>query len=80
MKIIVYGPGCHRCHETERIVREALRGLGLEADVQKVSDYQAMAKAGVLATPAVAVDGVLKVAGRIPQVTEVCGWLAPARG
>ncbi len=80
MKIIVYGPGCHRCHETERIVREALGQVGMEADVQKISDYQAMAKAGVLATPAVVIDGVLKVAGRIPKAEEVRGWLMPARG
>ncbi len=80
MKIIVYGPGCHRCHETERIVREALGQLGMAADVQKISDYQAMAKAGVLATPAVVIDGVLKVAGRIPKAEEVRGWLTPARG
>lgn len=81
MKIIVYGPGCHRCHETERIVRQALDHLGLAADVQKVSDYQAMAAAGVMATPAVTIDGVLKVAGRIPKAEEMQGWLsAETRG
>jgi small redox-active disulfide protein 2 len=78
MKIVVYGPGCHRCHETERIVREALQQLGFQADVQKVSDYQAMAAAGVLATPALTIDGVLKVAGRIPKSEEVQGWLVGA--
>ncbi len=78
MKIVVYGPGCHRCHETERIVREALQLLGVQADVQKVSDYQAMAAAGVLATPAVTIDGVLKVAGRIPKAEEVQAWFVSA--
>lgn len=75
MKIVVYGPGCHRCHETERIVREALQQLGFQAEVQVVSDYQTMAAAGVLATPAVSIDGVLRVAGRIPKAEEVHRWL-----
>jgi len=51
MRIVVYGPGCARCHETERVVRHVVGQLGINADVQKVSDYQAMAEAGVVATP-----------------------------
>jgi small redox-active disulfide protein 2 len=78
MEIVVYGPGCHRCHETERLVREALAQLGFKANVRKESDYQAMAAAGVLATPAVTIDGVLKVAGRIPKAEEVQAWLVSA--
>jgi small redox-active disulfide protein 2 len=78
MKIVVYGPGCARCHETERVVRHVVGQLGIDADVQKVSDYQAMAEAGVLATPALTIDGVLKVAGRIPKSEEVKGWLVHA--
>lgn len=75
MKIVVYGPGCARCHETERVVRRVVDELGVGADVQKVTDFQAMAEAGVLATPAVSIDGVLKSAGRIPKSDEVRGWL-----
>lgn len=74
MKIVVYGPGCARCHETERVVRHVVGQLGITADVQKVSEFQAMAAAGVLTTPAVTIDGVLKVAGRIPRAEEVQGW------
>jgi len=80
MKIIVYGPGCARCHETERIVRNVLARLNVSADLQKVSDYKAMAEAGVVATPAVSVDGVLKITGRIPRSEEVQGWLAATQG
>jgi hypothetical protein len=50
--------------------------LGTEAEVQKVTDYAAIAQAGVLATPAVAVDGVMKVSGRIPTLGEVKSWIA----
>jgi small redox-active disulfide protein 2 len=73
--VTVYGPGCRRCIETERLVTTALQDLGTEADVRKVTDYAAIAQAGVLATPALAVDGVLKVSGRIPSLDEVKGWI-----
>jgi small redox-active disulfide protein 2 len=76
MKIVVYGPGCARCHETERVVRHVVQTLGIEADVQKVSDFEAMAVAGVMSTPTVSIDGVFKVSGRIPTSDEVRGWLS----
>ena len=75
MIITVYGPGCARCHETERVVRTVLAEWQQDADLQMVTDYQAMAAAGVLATPAVCVDGVIKLSGRIPTVDEVKAWL-----
>jgi len=80
MKIVVYGPGCARCHETERVVRHVLAQVNVSADVEKVSDYQAMAEAGVVATPAVSIDGVLKITGRIPKAEEVKGWIVAAMG
>lgn len=78
LNIIVYGPGCARCVETEKVVRRAVEQLGVAAEVQKVSDPLGMAKAGVLLTPAVTVNGVVKVSGRIPKEDEVRGWLAAA--
>ena len=76
MVITVYGPGCARCHETERVVRNVLAELQHPAEVKKVSDYPAMAAAGVMATPAVGVDGVIKLSGRIPKADEIKAWLA----
>jgi len=75
MLITVYGPGCARCYETERVVRNVLVELQHDAHLEKVTDYQAMAAAGVLATPAVAIDGVIKMSGRIPKREEVLAWL-----
>ncbi|MGM0576009.1 MAG: thioredoxin family protein [Myxococcota bacterium] len=75
MKIQVYGPGCRKCRRTEKVVRETLDSLGVEADVEKVEDYQAIMAAGVLGTPAVAVDGEVKVSGRVPKPAEIEGWL-----
>lgn len=74
-KIIVYGPGCARCTQTETVVKQAVAASGIAAEVEKVSDYQAIAQAGIMATPAVAVDGVIKVAGRIPRLDEVQQWI-----
>jgi small redox-active disulfide protein 2 len=75
MVITVYGPGCARCYETERLIRNVLAELQSDADLQKVSDYKAMAAAGVMATPAVAIDGIVKISGRIPNREEVKAWL-----
>jgi small redox-active disulfide protein 2 len=75
LKIKVYGPGCARCKETEEIVRRAVAETGVEAEVEKVSDIQALARAGILTTPAVAVNDVVKVSGRMPKLEEVKAWV-----
>ncbi len=71
MKIRIFGPGCMKCRETERIVRDVLAETGVEADVEKVEDIQAMVSAGILTTPAVEIDGEVKVAGRVPKPDEI---------
>jgi small redox-active disulfide protein 2 len=76
LNITVFGPGCARCKETEKLVRRVVGQSGIEADVQKVSDIQAMARAGVLLTPAIAVNGVVKAAGRIPSESEIQSWIS----
>ncbi|SNR98329.1 small redox-active disulfide protein 2 [Humidesulfovibrio mexicanus] len=75
MEIKVLGPGCPKCHETEKLVREAVAEAGVQASVVKVSDFQEMAMLGVFATPAVVVEGEVKCSGRVPAKTEVLGWL-----
>ena len=75
MKIVVYGPGCARCRQTEQTVRSVLAELDIAVDIEKISDFQAMAAACVLATPAVTVDGVMKMSRRIPKPEEVKAWL-----
>ena len=76
MKITVYGPGCRKCHEAEELVKRVVAESGADAVVEKVTDLQAMMKIGIISTPGVAVDGVLKVAGRVPKADEIKGWLA----
>ncbi len=73
--ITVYGPGCMKCQKTEEIVKQAVEAAGIQAQVVKVSDVQQMVAAGIMSTPAVAVDGIMKLAGRIPKPDEVRAWI-----
>jgi len=75
MKILVMGPGCAKCDQTESTVRDACAEAGIAADIEKVSDFQKMAEHGIFATPAVVIDGEVKVTGRAPAKAEVLDWL-----
>ena len=75
VKITVYGPGCKKCHEAEELVKQVVAESGSNAAVEIVSDLRAMMKMGIISTPGVAVDGVLKLAGRVPKADEIRGWL-----
>jgi hypothetical protein len=67
-------------HRDGKVVRHAVEQMGVAAEVQKVSDPIGMAKAGVLLTPSVTVNGLVRVSGRIPKEDEVRGWLMAAAG
>lgn len=75
LNITVYGPGCAKCKETERRVRHVLEVSGMEANVTKAVGFVEMAKAGVLATPAIAIDGIVRLSGRVPNEDEIKAWL-----
>ena len=71
MKIQVAGPGCIKCKETEKNVREACSQMKLDADIQHVYDIKEIAKLGVLFTPAVIIDGKMVLSGKLPSVQEL---------
>lgn len=75
MKIQVMGPGCKKCHETERIVKEAVAEASVTAEVEHITDIAEIAKHGIFSTPAVVIDGAVKATGKIPSKAEVLGWL-----
>jgi small redox-active disulfide protein 2 len=77
-KIEVLGPGCTRCKETYRVVRQVVENDHLAADVEKVESLERMIELGLLATPGVAVDGRVVLSGRIPKADEVRKLLAGA--
>jgi small redox-active disulfide protein 2 len=77
VKIQVLGPGCARCKQLTLNAEQAVRELGLDVRVEKIQDYQAIAVAGVMSTPALAVDGQIKVAGKVLSAEEIKHLLRP---
>ena len=71
MKIEILGTGCAKCRATEKIVKKAVEELGIQAEVVKVEDLQDIINRGVMMTPAVAVDGEVKIVGHQPTVEEI---------
>jgi small redox-active disulfide protein 2 len=71
MLIEVFGPGCAKCHTMEKQVEEAVVKSGGNHQVVKISDYTVMASRGILSTPALALDGHLKVQGRVASANEI---------
>ncbi len=73
--IKIYGPGCKRCETTEAMLKDAATRLGVEVDVEKVTDAKSIAMAGVMSTPGIAVDGKLVHSGGLPDASKIDGWL-----
>ncbi len=77
MEIKVLGPGCPKCQKAEKVVKEAVAEAGVDADVEKVTDIMEIAGYGVMGTPAVVVDGEVKLVGKVPSKDDVKSWLKP---
>ena len=75
MEIKVLGPGCPKCLQTEKVVKEAVSETGVDANIEKVTDVMKIAGYGVFGTPAVVVDGEVKSVGKIPNKEDVKSWL-----
>jgi small redox-active disulfide protein 2 len=75
MNIKVLGPGCPKCQQTEKIVKEALAEAGVGASVEKITDTMEIAGYGVMGTPAVVIDGKVKSVGKIPSKNDVKSWV-----
>lgn len=71
MKIEICGSGCPKCVSTESVVRKVVKKLGIDAEIKKVSDFNAMTDLGVMMTPAVVVNGKVKIQGKIPTEEEI---------
>jgi len=71
MKIEILGTGCPKCKATEKIVRKVVEELGKKVDIVKVEDLQEIVDRGVMMTPAVVVDGEVKIVGHVPSTDEI---------
>lgn len=78
MRVIqVVGTGCPKCRLLQERAEQAAKELGLDVRIEKVTDLDKIAGMGVLMTPALAVDGTVKVAGKVPDVAALKALLAP---
>jgi small redox-active disulfide protein 2 len=70
-KLQILGMGCPKCHKLQETTELAAKELGIEYIIEKVSTLDEIMKFKVMMTPALAVDGVVKVYGRVPSVAEI---------
>lgn len=77
MKIVeVLGPGCNNCKRVEANAREAIAMAGVEAEVRHVTDPREIVAHGILSTPGLIIDGVIRSYGRIPSAGDIAVWLS----
>jgi small redox-active disulfide protein 2 len=75
MKIEILGPGCPKCKKLSELTAEAIKELGVSAEIVKVTDINIIIGYGVMLTPALVIDGVVKIAGKIPSKKEITEWI-----
>lgn len=75
VKIEVFGVGCPKCKKTEENCKQAVRELGIRAEVTHVYDQAEALRRGITDSPAVVIDGKLVMSGRVPEVQEIKKWL-----
>ena len=75
MKIEILGTGCAKCHKLEELVRETVRETGVSAEITKIEDIKKIMGYGVMTTPALVVNGEVKVAGKMPSTDQIKSWL-----
>ena len=75
MKVLVLGSGCAKCKILEERVRQLVLKHQLNAEVEKVTDIQEMVKYGIMMTPALVIDGVVKSVGSIPKDDQLLAWI-----
>jgi len=77
MKIQILGTGCPKCKELAEAADAAAKELQLDYEVEKVTDVKQITAFGVIMTPALAVDGKVKVVGMVPSIDEIKNMLRP---
>ena len=71
MQLLILGTGCAKCNTLAQFAEQAARELGLEYELNKVTDLKQIMALGVMMTPALAVNGIVKVVGKVPSVAEL---------
>ncbi|HBY56511.1 MAG TPA: thioredoxin family protein [Candidatus Atribacteria bacterium] len=75
MKIEILGIGCPKCKKLTELAQEAVKELGIAAEIIKITDINKIISYGVMMTPALVINGEVKVAGKIPEKEEIKKWI-----
>ncbi len=78
MNLLILGTGCAKCAKLYEATEQAAKELGAPYELRKVTDLKQIMALGVMTTPALVVDGAVKVAGKVPSVAEIKTLLQPA--
>ena len=78
MQLLVIGPGCAKCKTLAQFTEQAAKELGVPYELNKVTDLKQIMALGVMMTPALAVNGTIKVVGKVPSVAEIKTLLSQA--
>ncbi len=71
MEVKVLGPGCAKCKTAYRVVEKVIKENNLDVKLLKVDDIMEMMSYNILSTPAIVVDGEVKIKGRVPSESEI---------
>lgn len=71
MEIKILGSGCANCEKLEKVTKEGIAELGIAAQIEKVEDLQKIMSYGVMSTPALVINGVVKLVGKVPNKTRI---------
>lgn len=75
IKIEILGTGCPKCKQTLANAEKAVKQLGVDAQIVKVEKINDIMNYGVMITPALAIDGEVKIAGKIPSPDQIAEWV-----
>lgn len=80
MKIKVLGTGCAKCHQLEKVTREAVEELGVTAEIENVKDIKKIMDYPILTTPGLVINEKVVCSGKVPSKAEVTALITAAKG
>ncbi|MEO0136783.1 MAG: thioredoxin family protein [candidate division WOR-3 bacterium] len=75
LNIKILGPGCPRCQEVEKRIKEVLEEMKIEANIEKITDLKKIMEYKIMATPGLVINGKVKISGKIPAKSQIKEWI-----